>query len=117
MFWKKIKWHKAADKAAEIKLNVNGIGVVELEGKKICVAKVKNEWHAFAYHHCPHAGGIMAEGYLDESNCSVSCPIHGYKFNLKNGRCKIPDGFTMKTYKAELRDNGFFIGIEEGRFF
>ncbi len=116
MFWKKIKWHKAANSEAEIKLNSNGIGVVEIEGKKICVAKAKNEWHAFAYS-CPHAGGIMAEGYLDEAGGNVSCPIHGYKFNLKNGRCKIPDGFTMKTYRVDSKEEGFLIGIEEGRFF
>src|SRR6202042_3896876 len=112
MFWKKFKWHKVANSEAEIKLNSNKIGVVEIEGKKICVAKIKSGWHAFAYS-CPHAGGILAEGYLDESGGNVSCPIHGYKFNLKNGRCKIPDGFAMKIYRVELKEDGFFIGIEK----
>ncbi|HLK30835.1 MAG TPA: Rieske 2Fe-2S domain-containing protein [Puia sp.] len=115
MFWKKYKWHKAANSEAEIILNRNGIGVVELEGKKICVAKYDNEWRAFAYS-CPHAGGIMAEGYLDGAG-NVSCPIHGYKFNMTNGRCKIPEGFKIKTFKVETREDGFYIGVEEGRFF
>ncbi len=115
MFWKKYHWYKAANNEAEIILNRNGIGIIELEGKKICVAKYKNEWHAFSYH-CPHAGGIMAEGYLDGSG-NVACPIHGYKFNMKNGRCKIPDGFNIKTFRVDAKEDGFYIGIEEGKLF
>ena len=110
MFWKKHKWHKVADHEAEIKFNDNGIGIVEINGKKICVAKFKNEWRAFAYN-CPHAGGIMAEGYIDLSG-NIVCPIHSYKFSLENGRSKMPEGFCLKTYRVELRKDGFFIGLE-----
>ena len=113
MFWKKYKWHKAADPEAEIKLNGHGVGVIEIYGKKICVCKYKNEWFAFAYN-CPHAGGIMAEGYIDGSG-NISCPIHSYKFSLKNGRSKSPEGYCLKTYRVELRKEGFFIGIEESK--
>jgi 3-phenylpropionate/trans-cinnamate dioxygenase ferredoxin subunit len=111
MFWKKYNWHKVADREAEITLNRNGIGVVEINDKKICVAKFKNEWRAFAYN-CPHAGGIMAEGYIDLSG-NIVCPVHSYKFSLKNGRSKMPEGFCLKTHPAESRKDGFFIGFEE----
>ncbi len=110
MFWKKNKWRKVAGHESEIVLNRNGIGIVEIDGKKICVAKLKDEWRAFAYN-CPHAGGIMAEGYIDLSG-NIVCPIHSYKFNLKNGRSKTPEGFFLKTYAAEWREDGFFIGFE-----
>jgi nitrite reductase/ring-hydroxylating ferredoxin subunit len=113
MFWKKYNWHKIANGEAEIILNRNGIGIVEIDGKKICVTKFNNEWHAFAYN-CPHAGGIMAEGYIDLSGNAV-CPIHSYKFSLKNGRSKIPEGFCLKTFRTESRKDGFFIGVEEGK--
>jgi len=111
MFWKKYKWRRIANHESEIVLNRNGIGVVEMDGKKICVAKFKNEWHAFAYN-CPHAGGVMAEGYIDVSG-SIVCPIHSYKFSLKNGRSKVIDGYCLKTFRAESRKDGFFIGTEE----
>jgi nitrite reductase/ring-hydroxylating ferredoxin subunit len=113
MFWKKYTWHKAANNESEIILNRNDIGILEIEGKKICVAKFKNEWFAFA-HNCPHAGGLMSEGFLDFSG-NIICPVHGYKFSLRNGRCKIPDGYSLKTFRAELRKDGFFIGVEEGK--
>jgi nitrite reductase/ring-hydroxylating ferredoxin subunit len=112
MFRKKHRWHKVAAHASEIVLNRNDIGIVEIEGKKICLAKFKNDWFAFA-HHCPHAGGLMSQGFLDLSG-NIACPVHGYKFNLRNGRCKIPEGYRLSTYKVESRVDGLFIGIEEG---
>jgi 3-phenylpropionate/trans-cinnamate dioxygenase ferredoxin subunit len=113
MFWKKYNWHKVADLETEIRFNRNGIGIVEMDGKKICVAKFKNEWHAFAYN-CPHAGGVMADGYIDLSG-NIVCPIHGYKFGLQNGRCKTTEGYCLKTFRAESRKDGFFIGVEENK--
>jgi nitrite reductase/ring-hydroxylating ferredoxin subunit len=109
MFWKKIKWHKAADNDAEIKLNENGIGVVMIEGIKICVTKHRDKWFAFAYN-CPHAGGIMSEGYIDSTG-SIVCPVHSYKFSLRNGMSKMPEGFCLKIYPIDLRKDGFFIGL------
>jgi nitrite reductase/ring-hydroxylating ferredoxin subunit len=113
MFWKKYNWHKVANLETEIILNRNGIATVEIDGKKICVAKFKNDWHAFAYN-CPHAGGVMADGYIDLSG-NIVCPIHGYKFGLQNGRSKTGEGYCLKTYRAELRKDGFFIGIEQNK--
>jgi nitrite reductase/ring-hydroxylating ferredoxin subunit len=109
MFWKKKRWHKVASNETEIGLNRNGIGLVEIAGKKICVAKSGNGWHAFAYN-CPHAGGLMNEGYLDGGG-HVVCPVHGYKFSLKNGICKFPEGYRLSTYKIEPRKDGVYIEI------
>ena len=110
MFWKKYNWYKVAETEAEIKLNRNGIGIFEVTGKKVCVTKYLDVWYAFAYH-CPHAGGLMSEGYVDLSG-NIVCPVHAYKFNLKNGRCDIPDSFRLKTFRVELRPDGFYIGME-----
>jgi len=32
---------------------------------------------------CPHAGGAMSAGYIDEG-CAV-CPLHGWAFDIKTG--------------------------------
>ena len=111
MFWKKYTWQKAAENEADIKLNRTGIGTIELNGKKICVLKQKNDWYGFAYH-CPHAGAAMTESYIDLSG-NIVCPLHGYKFSLKNGRSKSPEGFCIKVYPVEQRKDGFYIGFED----
>jgi nitrite reductase/ring-hydroxylating ferredoxin subunit len=108
-FWKKHHWHCIAATEAEIKLGENGIGVIEVAGKKICLTKQAAGWVAFN-NQCPHAGFPMVEGYTDSSG-NVVCPMHQYKFSLKNGRSKIPEGFCLKMYPIETREDGLYIGL------
>jgi nitrite reductase/ring-hydroxylating ferredoxin subunit len=89
----------------------NGIAVVELKGKKICAAKLNNEVFAFAYK-CPHAGGILADGYIDGLG-NVVCPLHRYKYDIKNGRNSSGEGYYLKHWPVDLRDDGVYVGMEE----
>ena len=87
--------------------------VIEANGKKITIAKFKDTLFAFA-HKCPHAGGIMADGFIDALGNAV-CPIHKYKFSLKTGRNATGEDY-LKTYPLEINDNGVFIIFEEKKF-
>jgi nitrite reductase/ring-hydroxylating ferredoxin subunit len=112
---KKYKWHKVADTEADIDWQDCGIGIIEFKEKKICVTKFKDEWFGFAST-CPHAGGLMSEGYVDEIG-NIVCPVHRYKFSLQNGRNTSGEGYHLKTYPMEQREAGIFIGIAEGGLF
>jgi 3-phenylpropionate/trans-cinnamate dioxygenase ferredoxin subunit len=35
---------------------------------------------------CSHDDGPLVEGILDEQDCTVECPRHGSRFDLKTGR-------------------------------
>jgi nitrite reductase/ring-hydroxylating ferredoxin subunit len=52
----------------------------------------------------------MAEGFIDASG-NIVCPLHHYKFHLKNGYNVSGEGYKIKVYKVEQRDNGVFIGL------
>ena len=70
--------------------------------------------HRFVLHSsrgCPHAGGLMDKGYVDAAG-NVVCPLHQYKFSLKNGLDTSGDGYRLKTYPVEMRDGKLFIGME-----
>ncbi len=69
-------WYKIADNIHEIDFATNNIAVVEVKGKKICLGKFKESILAFAYK-CPHAGGILADGFIDVLG-NVVCPLHRY---------------------------------------
>ncbi len=112
---KRYKWHKVADGPGGLIFSPGGIAVADIEGKKICIAKDGDSWYGFAYN-CPHAGGIMAEGWLDEKG-NVVCPVHRYTFSLKNGRNSSGEGYHIKRYPVELRPDGVYAGIEEGGLF
>jgi 3-phenylpropionate/trans-cinnamate dioxygenase ferredoxin subunit len=88
---------------------------LELDGKKITLAKFKEGYFAFAQK-CPHASGRMAQGYINPLG-QVVCPLHRYAFDMKNGRNTTGEGYFLKTYPVELRPNGLFIGFKPNSFF
>ena len=111
--FKKYTWHKIAGSIAEIGFSPEGLAQMEAAGKKFCIAKQNNKLNACA-HSCPHAGGIMAEGYLDPLG-NIVCPVHRYKFSLQNGFNTTGEGYFLKTYPVEIREDGVYLGIEEKR--
>ncbi len=108
---KNYTWHKIADHLNELSFADNNIAVIEVNGKRICVAKHKENVFAFAFK-CPHAGGILADGYIDVLG-NVVCPLHRYKYNMQNGRNVSGEGYYLKHWPVELRETGVFIGMEE----
>ena len=115
MLEKKYKWYKIAETAAELPFGENNIVQIDIAGKKICVVKTLTGIAACTAK-CPHAGGNMAEGFLDKDG-NIICPVHRYIFNLKNGRDVTGEGYFLKIYPVKVNDVGIFLGIEEGGLF
>lgn len=101
-------WYKIAESTLELSAQETRICVVEIPGKKICVAEYQQQWYGFAYM-CPHASGIMAMGDIDALG-NIVCPVHRYKFSLSNGRNTTGEGYFLKTYPVELREDGVYVG-------
>ena len=112
---KKIQWFKIADNIQSINWQTNNMLVVEVNDTKISLAIFNNQLFAFAYK-CPHASGIMANGFIDAVGNAV-CPLHRYKFNLTTGRNTSGEGYFLKTYLIEERADGIYVGLEEKKLF
>ena len=104
-------WHKIADHINELDFAENNIAVAELNGKKICIARHRESVFAFAYK-CPHAGGILADGFIDATG-NVVCPLHRYKYDMRNGRNVSGEGYYLKHWPVELREEGVFVSMED----
>jgi 3-phenylpropionate/trans-cinnamate dioxygenase ferredoxin subunit len=100
-------WQKIAESEGEIAFSEGDIAVIEINNKKICIGKHRNVLYAFAYK-CPHASGIMADGYIDALG-NVVCPVHRYKFNLQNGRNTSGEGYYLKRWPVEVREDGVWV--------
>ena len=111
---KKYKWHKIADSESELNFAPNNLLQIEVAGKTICIARGKELYACTAK--CPHAGGIIADGFIDNSDI-ITCPLHRYKFSLQNGRNTSGEGYYLKTYPVQITGNGVFVGIEESGLF
>jgi nitrite reductase (NADH) small subunit len=81
---------------------------VEIDGFQLAVFKSGEQVYALD-NMCPHAGGSLAEGDIEEG-CAV-CPWHGWSFHLENGQLRDTPGVAITTYKTRLlpRDGGMIL--------
>ena len=112
---KKVTFHKIANSVEEIEFGVNNLVQLNAGGKKICL--VKHDEALFACTaQCPHASGVLADGFIDPLG-NIVCPLHRYKYDLKNGRNVSGEGYFLKTYAVEIRDDGIYVGIDSFSLF
>lgn len=112
---KKYHWHKIAETKEALPVQEKNAISIEAGGKKMCLAKYNNQLYACA-HKCPHAGGLLEEGWVDNLG-NIVCPLHRYKFSLDKGRNISGEGYHLKTHPVEERPDGIYVGIETGGFF
>lgn len=103
-------WIRIALSEAEINFNDRHIAEVQADGKTICVGRYKNELFAFAQK-CPHASGYFIGGYIDALG-NVVCPLHRYRFSIKTGRNSSLEGYYLKHWPVEIRDDGVYVGLD-----
>ncbi|MES2893861.1 MAG: Rieske 2Fe-2S domain-containing protein [Bacteroidota bacterium] len=112
---KKYTWHKIAESLEAMHFAESNIIEETIAGRKICLVLHNDEITACSQT-CPHAGGKLSAGYVDAAG-NIVCPLHRYKFNLKNGRNVSGEGYYLKTFPVEIRPAGVFVGFEENNFF
>ncbi len=108
-----LNWIKVADFITELTFAENGIAEVEANGKTICIGKYKDAYYAFA-HKCPHASGFFINGFIDALG-NVVCPLHRYKFCIKSGRNVTGEGYYLKHWPVEIKEEGVFVGFEKNK--
>jgi 3-phenylpropionate/trans-cinnamate dioxygenase ferredoxin subunit len=113
MVEKKVKWYKVADGKDTIVWQ-NRLALLEAGERKVTLAHINNKIFACAFK-CPHAGGILAKGFIDAVG-NIVCPLHNYKFSLHNGRNISGEGYCLKTFPVDESVAGIFIGFEENGF-
>ena len=111
----KLDWKLITDAPLSLVWPSNNLLEMEVDGRSFTLAKKANEYFAFASK-CPHASGRMAEGYINPLG-QVVCPLHRYCFDMKNGRNTSGEGYFLKTYPIELREEGLFIGFQSFSLF
>lgn len=86
-----------------------GKKLVQVEGESILLVKSKGVIYA-CEKECPHQGAPMEGALLKEAG-SISCPRHGYRFDLVSGNCKDHPEFTLKTYPVEIRGDDIYVDL------
>lgn len=65
----------------------------------VAVGRVDGEWFAVD-NVCPHAGGPLGDGILD--GCTLTCPWHGYSYDVRTGKCEVDDALEVATVEVRV---------------
>ena len=94
--------------AADVPL-LEGRSVV-VDGRRLAVFRTRDGFRALEGA-CPHQGGPLTDGIVAD-RC-VTCPLHGWRFDLETGRATNADA-RVRTYAVEERDGELWLlGVEE----
>lgn len=87
-------------KAAAVPDVKDGCGIaVDLSGKSIAVFNLGGKFYAID-NMCKHRGGPLGEGSLDGN--VVTCPWHGWQFDITNGNCATNPAVKVTSYATKV---------------
>lgn len=58
---------------------------------------------------CPHEGGSLGQGWVEEGE--VVCPLHRWRFKLKDGRCTTIRGHGVHRFPVEVREGDVWVCV------
>ena len=77
-------------------------------GTAIAIANVDGTYYATS-NTCAHAEGPLGEGTLE--GCIVTCPYHGWQFDVTDGSCKTNPYSKVQTYPVQVVDSAVCVKL------
>ena len=85
--------------------------MIRVEDYRICVVRLEDG--VFGINNvCPHAGAALHAGFCNK-NGVITCPMHNYKFNMRDGNSADGNNYKAYSFQFEEREEGWFIGIKK----
>jgi len=86
---------------------VLGSRVVETDTMSIAVFRGTDDMVYAIKDACPHKNGPLSQGIMHGT--SVTCPLHGWKIDLKSGEALGPDEGCTNVFETKVEDNTVFM--------
>lgn len=87
-----------------------GKKVVTVNGQQLLLINIKGEIFA-CENECPHQGSPMQAGIVKDGH--LSCPRHGYRFNLKSGSCLDNPDFKLKLFPVQIQGDEILVELAD----
>lgn len=82
--------------------------VVSADGTEIALFNVDGSFRAIN-NTCRHRGGPLGEGSLEGS--VVTCPWHGWQYEVTTGATLINPAVTVPVYRVEVQGDDVFVEL------
>ena len=81
-----------------------------IAGRIVALFHVDGTWYAMDGI-CLHSGGPLANGAI--SGCVVTCPWHGWQFDVTTGKHQLNDRFRQPTFPVEIEDGSIYVTLPD----
>jgi nitrite reductase (NADH) small subunit len=80
--------------------------IVREGGTEIALFNIDGQIYALE-NVCPHMGGPLGEGDIDQ--CTVTCPWHGWQFDVRSGECENMPGENAKRFEIAVEGDDIYL--------
>lgn len=84
-----------------------GRKLVRLNNIEIALFNIAGAIYAIK-NRCPHRSGPLIRGFVDPAG-GVKCPMHGWRFDLRNGSSERPA--TATVYPTKVEDGRLYLSL------
>ena len=80
--------------------------LVTVDGEDVALFRQGDEVLAIG-NECPHQGGSLSDGLIEGD--IVTCPVHGWEFDLRSGACMTIPGESVPRYAVTVEAGAIFL--------
>jgi|SRR5215470_11062093 len=99
----------ALERAAKVsEIPVGSIKELQIGGNSVALANVGGTFYAIS-NTCLHRGGPLGQGQLEGT--VVTCPWHGWQFDVTTGRAVMNPNARVACLRAEVRGDEIYVDL------
>ena len=83
-----------------------GVELLVFRGMDVALFRRGDEFFAIG-NECAHKGGNLCDGRVEGD--IVTCPLHGWEFDLRSGVCMTIPGEAVPRFAVTVDDGGIYI--------
>ena len=82
------------------------VSLVIVDGEDVALFRRGAEIFALG-NTCPHQGGSLGDGFVEGD--IVTCPLHGWEFDLRSGACMTVPGESVPRFEVTVDSGAVFV--------
>jgi 3-phenylpropionate/trans-cinnamate dioxygenase ferredoxin subunit len=91
----------------------NSVRAFEYAGQRIAIYRVGTSIYATT-DICSHEYAELSEGYFDTDDCTIECPLHGSRFNIRTGAVlSLPAYEPIAVYPVHVEGEDVLVELPE----
>jgi len=89
----------------------NSVCAVEYAGQQIAIYHIGDAFYATT-DICSHEYAELSEGFLDPDDCTIECPLHGSRFDIRTGAVlSLPAYEPIAVYQVRVEGDDLLVEL------